>query len=696
MKTFTVELEVGTKKAIKNIGDLEDEIEKLSNELKSADFGSDEFKRLSTELIKAQKQIKNTELSLESLDSEQVASEFGSVVGAVGDMTGAMVLLGGTGGAVEETAENIEKAIGISMAFKGAIEGISSGMKLFNNIVKTNTILQKANNTVTLLASAVMKTLTGSVNTTSVAFKGLRTAMISTGIGALVVGIGVLIANFDKLKDAISGINQAQRDRLDASNKTVENAEYEYELFKLQENSLRLQGKTDEQIQKMKLRYLRGILNLKIKELEVEKETNKVQLEAEQRNAQIAKTVVEIITWVVGWAPRLINMAIEEAATAVFSLFDLILEHPVAKMVLGDQGSFADRLLKSFKENFKPSTILENFIDEAEDWAVSLIFDPKATKDAAKDNIKELEKGIAETLSQMDGLKLSLKKSDEEEVKRNRQKSQELIDIEEQQWYLLQQIRNKAREQEILDLQRDYDRKQELANGNAELEKALEEKLQKEINTINEKYRKLAEQAEIDAILKKQKLEEDARQRRIAAANDDLEMATNAANSIQAIGDAVFAHKMKNLEQGSKEEEEMARKQFKFNKALQLGMAIIDAGKAITASLAQSPISIGPIPNPAGIASLAFAGVTSAAQIATIAAQQFQATGTSAPSTPSPSVGGGGIGSQAPSFNVVGQSGFNQIASAIGQQPPIQTYVVAQDVTTAQQLQNNTIQQATF
>jgi len=696
MKTFTVELEVGTKKAIKNIGDLEDEIERLSNELKGADFGSDEFKRLSNELIKAQKQIKNTELSLESLDSEQVASEFGSVVGAVGDMTGAMVLLGGTGGAVEETAENIEKAIGISMAFKGAIEGISSGMKLFNNLVKTNTLLQKANNTITLMASAVMKTFTGSVNTTSVAFKGLRTAIITTGIGALIVGIGVLIANFDKLKDAISGISQAQRDRLDASNKAVENAEYEYELFKLQENSLRLQGKTDEQIQKMKIKYLRGLLTLKMQQLELQQKIHESELESEKSNAKIAKTVVQVITWIVSYPPRLVSMAVEEIATAVFSLFDLILEHPVAKMVLGDQGAFADKLLKSFKENFKPSTMMENFIDEAEDWAVSLIFDPKATEKAAKDNIKELKKGIAQILSDMDGLKLNLKKSDEDEIKSKRQKAQEIIDIEEQQWYLLQQIRNKAREQEILNLQREYDKKQELANGNAELEKALEDKLQQEVNAINEKYRKLEEQAEIDAILKRQKLDEDARQRRIAAAQDDLQMAANAANSIQAIGDAVFAHKMKNLEEGSAEEEEMARKQFKFNKALQLGMAIIDAGKAITASLAQAPIAIGPIPNPAGIASLAFAGVTSAAQIATIAAQQFQSTGAATPSAPSPSIGGGGLGSQAPQFNIVGQSGFNQIASAIGQQPPLQAYVVAQDVTTAQQLQNNTIQTATF
>ena len=64
--------------------------------------------------------------------------------------------------------------------------------------------------------------------------------------------------------------------------------------------------------------------------------------------------------------------------------------------------------------------------------------------------------------------------------------------------------------------------------------------------------------------------------------------------------------------------------------------------------------------------------------------------------------GGGGSGgagtspSQAPQFNVVGQSGFNQVAGALGQQGPIQAFVVSGDVTTAQELQNNTITQATF
>ena len=155
---------------------------------------------------------------------------------------------------------------------------------------------------------------------------------------------------------------------------------------------------------------------------------------------------------------------------------------------------------------------------------------------------------------------------------------------------------------------------------------------------------------------------------------------------------------MKNLKEGSKEQLKAAKQQFNFNKALQLGMAVIDTGKAITASLAQSPVAIGPIPNPAGIASLAFAAISGASQIAMIASQKYEAPKKSTTTKSPPSIGGGGgaSASQAPNFNVVGQSGFNQVAGALGSQPPAQAFVVSGDVTTAQQLENNTIQQATF
>ena len=68
--------------------------------------------------------------------------------------------------------------------------------------------------------------------------------------------------------------------------------------------------------------------------------------------------------------------------------------------------------------------------------------------------------------------------------------------------------------------------------------------------------------------------------------------------------------------------------------------------------------------------------------------------------------GGGGVSAtpppippaQQPQFNIVGQGAGSQIASALGdqQQIPIQTYVVSQDVTTAQSLENGIISGATL
>ena len=56
------------------------------------------------------------------------------------------------------------------------------------------------------------------------------------------------------------------------------------------------------------------------------------------------------------------------------------------------------------------------------------------------------------------------------------------------------------------------------------------------------------------------------------------------------------------------------------------------------------------------------------------------------------------IQSQSPAFNIVGASGTNQLASAIGGQSqiPIQTYVVSSEVTTAQELDRNIIDDASI
>lgn len=138
-----------------------------------------------------------------------------------------------------------------------------------------------------------------------------------------------------------------------------------------------------------------------------------------------------------------------------------------------------------------------------------------------------------------------------------------------------------------------------------------------------------------------------------------LDITRNGLSSIQQLTDVFFLFKKNKAEKGSKEEEDLARKQFNFNKGLQLGLAVIDGYKAISTSLAQSPIAVGVVPNPIGIASLAFAAITTATNIAKIAATQFGSKG-SGSTAASTSIGSAPIPSpptiSTPGANVSGSS----------------------------------------
>jgi hypothetical protein len=88
-------------------------------------------------------------------------------------------------------------------------------------------------------------------------------------------------------------------------------------------------------------------------------------------------------------------------------------------------------------------------------------------------------------------------------------------------------------------------------------------------------------------------------------------------------------------------------------------------------------------------------GIGIAANIAATAKALKSLGGGSAPSAPPDGGGGGGGGaSTTPQFNTIGSSGVNQLAQL--QQQPVQAYVVSGDVTSAQSLDRNRIQNATL
>ena len=190
------------------------------------------------------------------------------------------------------------------------------------------------------------------------------------------------------------------------------------------------------------------------------------------------------------------------------------------------------------------------------------------------------------------------------------------------------------------------------AGENQELIKLLTLQYQNDLNKI--------EKDASDARIKlKQDEEAKKREEALKTANEEIERAERTINSIQQLGDVAFAIKMKKVKKGSKEEEELAKKQFKFNKAMQLGGAIIDGAKAVTASLAAAPLALGPVPNPAGIASLAAAVSTSALNIAKIASTQFNSSAAGG--------GGGGEGAGIPAASSTSTTGATPAFNLFGQ-----------------------------
>ena len=142
----------------------------------------------------------------------------------------------------------------------------------------------------------------------------------------------------------------------------------------------------------------------------------------------------------------------------------------------------------------------------------------------------------------------------------------------------------------------------------------------------------------------------------------------------------------------------LAGKDSKVGKALALASATISGVEGVQnayTTAQKSPITAVFPAYP--IIQAALAGAVAAKNIATI--RKTDPTGSSGASVSNIAAAGGGAApSIPPSFNIVGASDTNQLADAIGEQTqqPVQAFVVANDVTTAQSLENNIVEGATL
>ena len=117
-------------------------------------------------------------------------------------VTAGMALFGDQSEDTQKTLLKVQAA----MAFSDAISGLSDlgdQWQLLKNTISASSVATKANAAATGAAAMIQNLFTGSVNTSSAGFKGLKLAIAGTGIGLLVVGLALLVTNFSKIKDVV-------------------------------------------------------------------------------------------------------------------------------------------------------------------------------------------------------------------------------------------------------------------------------------------------------------------------------------------------------------------------------------------------------------------------------------------------------------------------------------------------------------
>ena len=660
-----LEIDIEAKEAEGSLGALENKAERLNEEMKKVPVGSKAFKELKQELIGVNKEIKNTELGMEALDNEQVASELGSVAGAVGDVSAAFILLGGGGGALEETVQNIEKAIGVSMAFKGAIEGTQSSMKLYNNVIKNSTAFQKLNNTTTVIASTVMKLFGKSVDTTSKSFKVLKGAIVATGIGALVVLVGELIANFDKIKDAISGVSDASNDLQESTKKTTELNKKNLETLNSQENILKLQGKTEREILTMKIDGQKKIVQSLKAELTAQKVVNEEKVQGSKRNQRILQFTIKLLSA----APLALLKVIDFVGEGIEKVVNSITQTAVGRKVFGLEPIDVD-----FGLSAKANALIEK--------ASTLVFDPEQTEAQGKEDLKELENQLLQQENALAGFQLRAIDMDAKAAKvkqdkidkvntdaKTKRDKQDAIDRAEQA----------ARDnQDVEDYMNFLQAKEDLENIYFE---SLLSKQQQEENAVADKYFNLIEQAKQygeDVTLLEEAREHEINEIKKRFAKEDLELRQNVESAkldaaIQGIGALI------NLNTAfAKDNEKSQRRAFEINKKLQIAQAIIQTYQGANAaftSAAANPITTLFPAYPGIMAGIAVAA--GLANVATISKQQFQTSSPGGTKPTTPTFGGGGGGGTPPTL---------QPANTSTLVPPQQTqvFVTETDITQTQ------------
>jgi len=530
--------------------------------------------------------------------------------------------------AVQEVDKVNEKVKEVSRNAKKAGDDLTESMVIGNAAVK------QVDKVTGGLASALVKV--GKAATKS--GKAMRVALLSTGIGAITIAVGLLVEYWDEITDLIGGSNKELEKQIILNSENLNAVDRKLRNIRTQIELEKKQGKNvDDLIEKEKslvLEKRKALLD---------------QIDAEKLRLKQIKDEAELATW--REKQLLSNQRLVKAGGKAVSK---ITEEE--RIAINDQ-----------------QTKLDNLINAYDSFELGEIVEPKKTKDTGETEAEKLAE--QQRLKAIDDAATSIEeitkleddylqsKLSKEQQEINAVRDKYFTQIEEAKKYNLDtKLLEEARLSEINDIEKKFEeeREEERAEARAKKMDAFNKRRDDRLKTIKENAER---ELEIEEQL------EDAKFR----------VASQALDAISSIG-KLFAG----------ENEKNAKIAFKISKAVGIAQVGINTSQAIMKAAAETT-DVTPTQS-LRTANMIALGVAGAAQIASIAAQKFEG---GSDTVPKPSMGGG---SQAPAFNVVGASGETQLADAIGSQTqrPARAYVVSNDVTTAQEMDRNIIEGASI
>jgi hypothetical protein len=127
------------------------------------------------------------------------------------------------------------------------------------------------------------------------AFAAIKAGIGSTGIGLILVALGAIVAYWDDIKEAVSGVSEEQKDLLKNTEKMVEANQKSYDNISASENILKQQGKTEKEILQMKIAALKVSITDLSAQLETQQSIQQAQIDTAKRNRDILQGMIRFI-----------------------------------------------------------------------------------------------------------------------------------------------------------------------------------------------------------------------------------------------------------------------------------------------------------------------------------------------------------------------------------------------------------------